>query len=128
MNKANFKNTNYDLDTQVSHFMSGREMRLMKEMARARNQEYAIDVVPPSDSEEPDTKAPAERAAESKYRLKELFARFPMKKTRYDEDCLDMCIPGTEAITQAEYEEIVDDPIKVDQLASILVRYNRLSP
>lgn len=30
----NFKNTNYDLDTQVTCFMSGREMRLWKKVAR----------------------------------------------------------------------------------------------
>lgn len=117
INRVNFKNTNYDLDTQVSQFMSGREMRMMKEVARRREQEYAIDMVPPSDTEDSNAMTPAERAAEEKYRLKELFAQFPMRKTRYDEDCLDMCIPGTEPISQAEYDDIVYDPMKVDQLA-----------
>ena len=41
---------------------------------------------------------------------------------------MDMCIPGNDALSQAEYEEIVSDPIKVDQIVSILIRYNKLDP
>lgn len=79
--------------------MSGREMLLEKRLAREREQEFELDMVPPSDSEDHNAKTASELAAEARQRLKRLFQKYPMKKTRYDEDCLDMCIPGTEAIT-----------------------------
>jgi hypothetical protein len=68
--KMNFKMKSYDQDTKVSYFMSGREMRAMKELARQREQEFEIDVVPPSDTEDDTTRTKEERAAETKFRLK----------------------------------------------------------
>ena len=39
-----------------------------------------------------------------------------------------MCIPGSEGLRQTDYEEIVSDPMKVNQIVNILIRYNRLDP
>ena len=48
-------------------------MRTMKELARKREQEFEIDVVPPSDTEDNPTMTRDERAAETKFRLKQFF-------------------------------------------------------
>lgn len=39
---------------------------------------------------------------------------------------MDICIPYAEVITNAEYAKLVQDEDKVNQLASILVRYNKM--
>ena len=36
---------------------------------------------------------------ECERQLKELFEKFPEKYTKYDEDCMDLCIPEAEAIS-----------------------------
>lgn len=99
--RLNFKNTNYDLDTKVSCFISGRDMYLQKLVARQNEQELHITVVPPSDSEDniPPEKTGSQKLAITKHRLKELFRRHPVCKTRYDEECLDMCIPNSPVLT-----------------------------
>lgn len=86
-------------------------------------------MVPPSDSEDhiPPEKTGSQKLAITKHRLKELFRRHPIRKTRYDEECLDMCIPNSPVLTQKRYEEIVSDTNKVDQIALIMIRFNKLS-
>ena len=70
-----------------------------------------------------------ERGKEHKCRVEELLERFrPEKATTYDEDCMDLCIPFNQYISKAKYKEIVEEPAKVDQVTSILVRYNKLDP
>ena len=64
---------------------------------------------------------------ENEGRLKNMFEKFTIQKARYDDDCIDLCIPYAEVITNAEYYKLVKDDDKVSQLASILVRYNRMS-
>ena len=32
----------------------------------------------------------------------------------YDEECLDMCIPGSKPLTQAQYKELTSDSYKID--------------
>ena len=59
-------------------------------------------------------------------RLKELFAKFEIKKASYDQDCMDLCIPYAEVRTNIEYKELVKDEDKVNQLASILIRYKKM--
>ena len=47
---------------------------------------------------------------------------------QYDEDCLDICRPFTEPYTNVQYEEVTSDSAKVDQIATILIRLNKLDP
>ena len=37
-----------------------------------------------------------------------------------------MCIPGGAVVPQATYDDIVEDSVKVDQIANILIRFNKL--
>ena len=43
----------------------------------------------------------------------------------YDEDCLELCRPNSEAWTIERYKELVSDGTKVDQIATILIRWNK---
>ena len=46
----------------------------------------------------------------------------------YDEDCLDICRPFSEPYTNAKYELLTCDSAKVDQIATILIRFKKLDP
>ena len=59
-------------------------------------------------------------------RLRALFQKFPIHKAQYDEECMDLCIPYADVITNAKYKELVADEFKVNQLASILMRYKKI--
>ena len=37
---------------------------------------------------------------------------------------MDLCVPYEEALTNQQYYKIVNEPFYMDQIASILVRYN----
>ena len=110
---------NYDLDTQVSVFMDEREMRNMKELARKHEAEFDLNLLPRSDDEHPGTpeKSAAQKMAEAKYRIKEIFREFPIRKMAYDSECLSLCTPGGQVISNQKYALLVRDSDKVDQLA-----------
>ena len=52
----------------------------------------------------------------------------PVKNAKYDDDCMDICVPGAEIYSKNEYDEIMQDESKRDQIASILIRYNGYDP
>ena len=51
-----------------------------------------------------------------------------MKNAKYDDDCMDLCVPGSETYSKNAYDEIMQDSGKRDQIASILIRYNNYDP
>ena len=51
-----------------------------------------------------------------------------IKSVKYDEECLDICRPYSEPYTLHKYEELVGDSSKVNQMATILMRWNKLDP
>ena len=46
--------------------------------------------------------------------LKALFQKYKVKHARYDHDCMDMCVPYAEGITNAEYRDFISDKDKVN--------------
>ena len=55
-----------------------------------------------------------------------MFKEHPVYKVDYDDECLELCIPNSQHITNARYREIVRDTDSVEQIARIMIRYNSL--
>ena len=48
-------------------------------------------------------------AEEAKARLLKMFKKFPVYKVDYDDDCIDLCLPNSLAVSNASYAEIMGD-------------------
>ena len=117
--KTNFKNTDYDLDTQVTNFLDERNERIRRLEEHRKGQEGTA-TMPTADGDESENSSERkrnniQRGKEHKCRLEELLERFrPEKATTYDEDCMDLCIPFEKIHSKGKYKEIVEEPAKVD--------------
>ena len=104
-------------------------MRAWKKIARKNEQELEIAVVPPTEPDEEiedDKQKAMRKQAEYEKRIQNLLQWYPSQKPRYHSDVVNLCIPGSAVMPKADYDDIVEEPVKVDQIALILIRYNKL--
>ena len=117
--KSNFKGCNYDLDTQISHFMEERDERDKQLEASKKLQ------VSKSKKEDKELMTKEDRRKEALRMRDNVFRQFPQRECIFDDDLVALCSGETHRLSQAEYQKLISNESRLDQLTILLVSYKR---